>query len=222
VHPCTAVAAAAIIVVIRSAPTAAQMPGVPVLQNAWANPGATAALDFGSTSGINAYALAAAWAPKSARFQLSGGLGLLDVDAIDSASDGKTRWTGFGTRLAIPIRSFANGVVGVAAFGGIGGARHDSLSIVHVPIGLGIGARRAFGDVRGVSAYVTPFFVWTRESISGAGADRTTAFQASVGVDAALARSIGVTLGLQFGAKTSDIVGGSGTIFGAGLSYAFR
>jgi hypothetical protein len=209
--------------VIRPAVSVAQMPGVPVLQNAWANPGATAALDFGSTSGINAYAFAAAWAPRSARFQLSGGLGLLDVDAADPASgNGKARWTAFGTRVGIPIRSFAKGAVGVAAFGGIGGARHDSLSIVHVPIGLGIGVRRAFGEVRGVSAYVTPFFVWTRESISGAGADRTTAVQASVGVDAALARSIGVTLGLQFGGKTSDIVGGSGTIFGAGLSYAFR
>ena len=41
----------------------AQMPGVPVLQNSFANPGLTIAVNYGHSDDAQAYAGALAWAP---------------------------------------------------------------------------------------------------------------------------------------------------------------
>src|SRR5690242_10857954 len=55
----------------------AQMPGQPVLQNAFANPGITIGADFGEQSGASGFGGALAWAPATGRFQLSAGGGVV-------------------------------------------------------------------------------------------------------------------------------------------------
>src|SRR5688500_13588673 len=71
----------------------AQMLGVPVLQNGFTNPGITVAINYGSADSVRGYGLAAAWAPPSGSFQVSGGIGGYDRD------EGKT-WASYGGRVA--------------------------------------------------------------------------------------------------------------------------
>src|SRR5919206_4888046 len=75
------VCAAVALTAAAAARVAAQMPGVPVLQNAFANPGTTLAANYGHVTGANAYAAAVAWAPRSARFVVSAGGGVYDPAA---------------------------------------------------------------------------------------------------------------------------------------------
>src|SRR5262245_49543961 len=119
------------------------MPTVPVLQNGFAGNGLTLALNYGSGSGSDAYALAAAWGPASARFQISGALGSVRPDTGSS-------WTGYGLRVAIPVYANVTQRFGVALFGGVGGARRDTTSVVRIPVGVGAGYRFAIGETRSV------------------------------------------------------------------------
>jgi hypothetical protein len=195
---------------------AAQMPTVPVLQNGFASNGMTLALNYGSGQGNDAYALAAAWGPASRRFQISGALGGVRADT------GST-WTGYGLRVSVPIWANATERFGVAVFGGVGGARRDTTSLVRVPLGLGAGYRLPIGETRSVAAYATPFFVWSRLSERGTAAQGDNAMRGSVAADLVLTRNFGLTLGYEFGGKTSDSAfGATGGVFGAAVSYAFR
>src|SRR5918999_255677 len=92
-----------------------QLPGLPVLQNAFVGPGLAAAVNGGGGSGSSAYAAALGWSPRSARFQVSIGAGA-------HVGGGETGGA-FGARVAVPVFSFRNGSLGVAAFAGVGGAR---------------------------------------------------------------------------------------------------
>jgi hypothetical protein len=201
-----------------SVPTfgSAQMPTMPVLQNGFVSPGMTLALNYGSASGSTAYALALGWGPASSRFQLSAALGGVRPDT------GGT-WTGYGARVAVPLYSAMADRLGVAAFAGVGGARRDTTSVVRVPVGLGVGYRFGLGATRSVSAYASPFFVWSRLSERGSRAQGDNAMRASIAVDLVLTRNIGLTAGYEFGGggSGSPFGGGSG-LFGAAASYAFR
>ncbi|HET9424280.1 MAG TPA: hypothetical protein VFO55_02825, partial [Gemmatimonadaceae bacterium] len=90
---------------IRPAEALSQLPGVPTLQNAWANPGFTFAVNAGTGGGSQALAGAAAWAPRSGRFQLSAGVGA-------RKSDEGGQGTAYGFRAAMPVFSFAGGALG--------------------------------------------------------------------------------------------------------------
>jgi hypothetical protein len=195
---------------------AAQMPTVPVLQNGFASRGMTLALNYGSGTGSDAYALAAGWSPASQRFQISGAVGGVRPDT------GGT-WTGYGARFAVPLYSGMADRFGVAVFGGVGGARRDTTSISRVPVGIGAGYRFALGETRSVSAYASPFFVWSRLSERGARAQSDNAMRGSAAVDLVLTRNIGVTAGYEFGGgNASSSPGGGKGLFGAAVSYAFR
>ena len=194
----------------------AQMPGLPVLQNGFASPGTSLALNFGTAgSDGRTYAGAASWGPQSRRFQLSIGLGAFTA--------GGDSWAAYGLRASVPVASFAQEAVGVAVFGGLGGARRDSLSFARVPLGAGVGWRRSLGGERGISVYGAPFFAWSRASVSGHASERVGAFRISAGLDLAVTRTFGVTLGYEAGASgDDDAPGGSGGLFGLGATYAFR
>ena len=208
--------AACIAVALRAGNVAAQMPTVPVLQNGFAGSGMTLALNYGSATGSSAYAFAAGWGPASARFQISGALGGVRPDS------GST-WTGYGFRVAIPLYANATDRFGVAVFGGVGGARRDTTSLVRIPIGFGAGYRFPIGATRSVSAYASPFFVWLRLSEGGARAQGDNAMRGSVAADLVLTRNVGLTVGYEFGSKTSEgAFGGTSGVFGAAVSYAFR
>jgi len=213
---CPVLSIAAIGACLPVAQVRAQMPLLPVLQNGFASSGMTLAVNYGSASGSDAYALAVGWGPASARFQLSGALGGVRPDTGGN-------WTGYGARFAIPLYSGMADRFGVAAFAGVGGARRDTTSLVRVPVGVGVGYRFGLGATRSVAAYASPFFVWSRLSERGSRAQGDNAMRGSVALDLVLTRNVGITAGYEFGGGSSGgPFGGSSGLFGAAASYAFR
>ena len=208
----TALAAASILFAYGSA-ARAQMPGTPVLQNAFANPGITAALDVASLGGASSYAAAGAWAPGSAHFQFSGGIG------VQTRTSSPTR-TVYGFRLNVPIIGATSnfGASVFAGYGGLSGGGIDSSTTKSlVPLGASLGYRHAFGGGHGVSLYGSPVYEWVTR---GAGAGSASVFRGAIGLDIGITSTIGATLGIEFGGKNDTESGKpSGTAFGAALSY---
>lgn len=207
-------AVASAVLVLHPAALNAQMLGVPVLQNAFANPGFTVAGNFATEPDAMAYGVAAAWSPGGARFQVSGGAGAWVPDEGSSVATG-------GLRVMVPVLQLMGGSLGIAAFGGGGIANRDELSIVSVPVGAAIGYRMAFGS-RGVSVYAAPFYSWSRASVEDQESVNAGVVRASVGADVGIFRTLGLTAGAEFGATPDDgDPGPPGTRFGIGLSWAF-
>ena len=191
----------------------AQMPGVPILQNAWASPGIVGAANYGGGDG-SVYAAAVSWASATARFQLSGGVGARSV------SGGGGSKTVYGLRAAIPFGG-ATSAIGFGVFAGIGGgqaATGDTVSSnTEIPIGAAIGWRRAIGATHGFSVYATPSYVYLTGGTKAGGVAR-----AGVGVDLGITKSLGATAGAELGGTRAKGLGGpTGTLYGFGVSYAF-
>lgn len=195
-----------------SVPLAAQMPGAPVLQNAWAAPGIVIAGNIAGGSGSNVYAGAVGWAPSSGRFQVSGGAG------VQSRSGAGSR-TVYGARVALPLKQFMSGKVGIAGFAGIGGGSAktgDTTSSTSViPAGVAIGYRQAIGTSgRGFSAYVDPSYQHHTGSKGSKGYIRVAG-----GLDAGISSRFGLTVGFESGAKANPgTVGPGGGLYGVGIS----
>jgi hypothetical protein len=216
--------AAAAILVSWSAEAGAQMPGLPVLQNAFVGPGLAAAANAGGGPGGTAYAAAIAWAPRSARLQVSLGVGSF-------VSDGDAGGA-FGARVAMPIFSMMGDALGIGAFAGIGGAQgprvlNARVGLGQVPFGASVGYRRALGATRGFSVYAAPFAAYYRNDF-GDESQSAWLFRVSLGGDFALTRAIGITAGLEAGGGGGGGGGGddgdpgpSGVVWGGGISYAF-
>ena len=210
----TSLLAGYVALALASRGASAQMPATPVLQNAWANAGATAAVDYGHARGENAWAAALAWAPGGSRFQLSLGGGVI--------SDSASNRGGYGARIAVPLVSFAGGSIGTAVFGGVGFTSHGSTQQANFPVGASLGWRHALGATRGISAYVAPFWVLTRAKLDTVSTTRGLV-RASVGFDITLASQLGLTVGYEDGARAKESEPGvRGGVFGIALSYAFR
>lgn len=210
-------------------PAGGQIPGAPVLQNAWATTGTVGAIDIGGGSGASVYAAAASWAPGSGHFQLSGGGG------IQTGSGVKSRGV-YGLRAAIPLGG-ASSTFGFAAFAGLGGGPSrttsfttfvscgidvcpgttDSVSsTAEVPVGVAAGWRHAIGSTHGVSLYATPSYVFFSGGTKTGGLFRT-----ALGGDMGITSSLGATLGIELGGKRPRGLGGpTGSLYGFGLSYA--
>jgi hypothetical protein len=203
---------AATLVVIGASTLGAQLPGAPVLQNAWAAPGVVGALDFGGGDGT-VYAGAVSWAPATARFQLSGGVGVRSQSGAGSKSV-------YGLRAAVPLGG-ATSAIGFGLFAGVGGgqsSKADSIaSNTEIPVGVAVGWRRAVGASHGVSVYATPSYVYFSGGTKAGGIARV-----GVGVDVGITRSLGATVGGEFGGTRASGLGGpTGALYGVGLSYAF-
>jgi len=192
----------------------AQMPGMPVLQNAFANPGITAALNAASLGGASSYAAAAAWAPGTARFQISGGIGL-------QTRSGSSSHTLYGARLNVPVVG-ATGSFGVSVFAGYGGLAggtvDSSVAKTVVPVGATLSYRLALGSARGVSIYGSP--IW-EQITRGGGASGASLFRGALGLDVGITSAIGATIGVELG-QNQPVGSGkpSRTAFGFALSYA--
>lgn len=189
-----------------------QMPGLPIFQNAFANPGITAGLNYGRASELTGYGVAGAWAPGSARLVLSGGAGRV------TPATGKGT-TAYGARIAVPVVRLMNGSVGLGAFGGVGGASQSSTSIVVA--GISAGYRRSIGSL-GFSVHAAPSY--QRASVSAGGLTASAAMmRVSAGVDVSFGGRYGATIGVETGASAADDEPGPhGSVFGLGLSYALR
>jgi hypothetical protein len=209
----------AVTVGLLAMPSAArsQMTGLPVAQNAFVSPGITLAANFGTGDPGTTYAGAAAWAP-SQRFGVAIGGGVFTPD-IPGAS-GAFTW---GTRatVALPFTRL-DGPLGLAAFGGVGGASVDGASELSVPVGVSVGYRAAIGDRRGVSVYVAPLFRWTRVAVDDESISNGL-FRGTIGFDVAVLPSLGVSIGYEFGAEADETQAGpTGALVGIGISWAFR
>jgi outer membrane scaffolding protein for murein synthesis (MipA/OmpV family) len=209
---------AAILAIVVSGPDAAgQLPGLPVLQNAFVGPGFAAALNVGGGGDGTTYAAALGWAPRSARFQVSVGAGALVADGATGGA--------FGARVAVPIFTLMKGNLGIAAFGGLGGAQGPKVQdgrvgLGQAPVGAAVGYRRAIGATRGFSVYAAPFFAYFRSDF-GNSTQSAGLFRISIGGDFALTRAIGLTAGLEAGgSRRANGPGPDGVIWGAGVSYA--
>lgn len=200
-----------------------QLPGAPVLQNAWANPGITAAANAATGGGSRVFAGAGAWAPRSGRFQLSAGIGTRDAEAGGGG-------LAFGARVAVPVFSFAGGAFGVAGFLGAGAAREPDArievggeqggTVTQVPIGAAVGYRRAFSFIRGASVYGAPFYSYNRLTV-GDSSVSAGAVRVSLGLDVGVTNRIGVTVGAELGGSAKPgFPGPTGSIWGLGASYA--
>jgi hypothetical protein len=202
------------LLVIVPAILPAQMPGAPVLQNAWATPGFVVAANFAGGSGSSVWAAAASWGPGDsiARFALSGGGG------TQSVSGGTSRGV-YGARIAMSLAQMMGGKLGLGVFGGVGGGAGGSGDTTAIktlmPVGVSIGFRQAMGS-RGFSVYGSP----SLQRASGtAGSSSRVRF--GLGLDVGLSTNFGVTGGVEFGQSTPDgKVGPRGTSYGVGGSFA--
>ena len=194
----------------------AQMPGLPVLQNAFSNPGITVAVDYGSGSGATGIGGAASWAPSTGRYQFSAGLGSFNPKSGSST-------TAYGARFAAALFSLAGGSIGVAPFVGAGGASSSGATTLQVPAGAGFGWRHALGATRGISVHAAPFYSWTRADDGNGNRVSTGLVRASVGADVTVVRNIGATVGVETGQTAgSGDAGPTGTVWGVAVSYAFH
>lgn len=192
----------------------AQMPGTPTLQNAFANPGITAAVDVAGLGGASSYALAGAWAPGSARFQLSAGVGI-------QTRSGSSSRTVYGGRVNFPILGATSsfGVSAFAGYGGLSGPTTDSsLTKSLIPIGATASYRRTLGTDHGVSVYASPIYEVVGR---GGGAKSIGVFRGALGLDVGITQAIGATVGVELGKSESPGSGKpSGAAFAAAVSYA--
>jgi len=200
-------------VLTAARPAAAQMPGAPVLQNAWSNPGFAVAANVSTLQSASSYGGAAAWAPASGRFQLSAGVG------AQTKSKTPTRVT-YGGRVNATVLGMQSnfGVSVFAGYGGLSGKELDSADVRSlVPLGATASYRMSAGMVKGISVYASPVY----ELVSrGGGAGNVSVFRGSIGLDIGITNSIGATVGVELGGKYGDGSGKpSGTAFGAGVSY---
>jgi hypothetical protein len=196
----------------------AQVPGAPVLQNAFTNPGLAFAANFGTGGGQSFFGAAAGWGLGGGRILVSGAAG---VQRANDASRGA-----YGARVAATAWTSAGGALGVAAFGGIGGAPRSknesgvetNPALLNIPVGLTVGYRRALGEKRGFSVYASPIYSWTRATI-GDISESAGNFAGAVGLDFALTQSIGLTAGGQFGKSAGD---DNGSLLGFAVSFVPR
>jgi hypothetical protein len=199
-----------------SFPAGAQMPGAPVLQNAWAAPGLVIAADIAGGSGSSVYAGALGWAPASGRFQLSGGGG------FQSVSGGGSRGV-YGVRAAFPLMQMMGGKLGIAGFAGVGGGAgktgDTTRTTTMIPAGVAMAFRQAIGSAgRGFSFYLDPVYQY---HTGGSGSQGY--FRVAAGVDAGISSRFGLTLGAESGGKAgTGEAGPGGTSFGVGISMKLR
>jgi len=197
---------------LLSAPLGAQLSGLPVLQNAFANPGLTAAIDFGSGAGSSVYAAAVSYGVR--RFAFSAGLGAFTPDTGSSGPS-------IGGRASMQVMSFLRGAMGVSVFAGAGGGASGDVTLFQAPVGAAIGWRRALGTSRGISVYAAPIFAYHRASDDTVSVSRGL-LRASFGVDLAITRRLGITVGGEVGASPDDDEPGpNGNMAGIAIGWAF-
>lgn len=222
---------------LGSSGAAAQMPGVPVLQNAFVRGGFAVGGNYGLADDTDAYALAASWTPRNERFQVTAGVGALTVAGVSGSN------TIGGARLSVPVRTRWTGggstdSYGVGIFAGAGSVRGGGGGVLHVPVGIAAAYRWRIGESRALSVHAAPHVLWARRSGTQAEQippddvtpepepveleDNATIFRTSVGADFTLTQRFGLTGGVELGSTApARAPGPRSAIFGIGLSYSF-
>lgn len=195
---------------------AAQVPGAPVLQNAFNNPGLAFAANFGGGQGQSYYGAAAAWGLRSGRIAVSGAAGA-------QRGNGATRGA-YGGRVPASAWTSSGGSLGIGAFVGLGGGPSTKTgtvvtnpAVMMIPAGVSLGYRRALGRTRGLSGYVSPFYRWMRTD--SASVVSSGAMRVSAGLDLAFSPSLGATVGGEFGGGGKSSGKSASGTFGAAISF---
>lgn len=212
-------AVAFVLVFSSSTGAGAQVPGLPVLQNAFTNRGLAFAANFGGGGGQSVYGAAAAWGLGGS----ADGDGRLALSAAAAAQRANEATRGvYGARVAARLWSSAGGALGFGGFAGFGGAPRTrsatavtNPALMIAPFGISAGYRRGIGANRGISIYASPFYRWSRAEADTVVSSGTVRFAA--GLDFAFSRTIGITVGGEFGGKTGG-ARESGTL-GAAISF---
>lgn len=196
-----------------AAPATAQIPGAPVLQNAFANPGLALAANFGSGGEQSLFAVAAGWGLGSGRLLLSGAAG---AQRINEATRGA-----YGARASATVWTSAGGSLGVGAFAGVGAAprtRAEGVmtnpAIMSIPAGVTAAYRRPMGRTRGISAYVSPMYRWVRVDSDLTGAESDGNVRVALGLDFSFNPSLGLTAGAELGSRDTG-----STLLGVAVSW---
>jgi len=197
----------------------AQVPGAPVLQNAFSNPGLGVAANLGGGSGQSFYGLAGAYGMGGGRLQLSAAAG--------AHHSGDATRGAYGARVSANVWTSSGGGLAAGAFAGVGGAPRTRTGTVTtnpaaliIPVGITAAYRRGLGATRGFSAYVSPLYRWTRltsDSSTSAGSMRV-----SLGLDISITSSFGATVGAELGSGGGGSGGGNSkgsSIFGGAISW---
>lgn len=196
-----------------AAPATAQIPGAPVLQNAFANPGLAVAANFGSGGQQSLFAVAAGWGLGAGRLLLSGAAGAQRIN--------ETTRGAYGARASATVWTSAGGSLGVGAFAGIGGAprtRAEGVmtnpAMMTIPAGVTAAYRRPLGTTRGISAYVSPMYRWVRVDTDDAGAASDGNVRVALGLDFSLNPTLGLTAGAELGSRDTG-----STLLGVAVSW---
>ena len=219
-HMRGAAAAAAVAAVAAILPSAAraQMPSVPLLQGPFRNPGVTVGAFGGGGDGTTAAGAAVAIVPRLRWLQFTLGGGYADAGSSVAT---------YGGRVAVSLRRFVpflrSDAIGVAVYAGLGGGMRDSINLLAAPAGVTVGYRRPLGSTRMISLYASPFYVYSQSDGQGLQSGGKGLVRVSAGVDVAVTRRIGLSVGAEGGAAAQDAQPGPrSTLFGAGLSFALR
>jgi hypothetical protein len=194
--------------------TEGQVPGIPALQNAFVNPGLAVAGNLGGGGGQSFYGAAVGYGMMGGRLLVSGAAG---VQRLNDATRGA-----YGARAAMALWGSEGGALGAGVFAGIGGAAsttndldvETNPAVMSIPLGATVGYRRGFGETRGISAYASPIYRWSRLDDGGASTNSGSCTVA-LGLDVGLTRSFGASVGAELG----DAGGTSSTVWGLALSF---
>jgi len=204
----------AAVVALAALPGAAvaQLPGLPVLQNAFGSGGLALGVNAGTAPGSQAFALAVGYG--RGRLLAGGGIG-------STRAAGPTG-LGYGVRVAVPLYSLMGGILGLAAFAGLGGVAAKDTTLTQLPVGASVGWRHALGATRGFSVYASPYYGWFRRAASSNTAS-SGRLRVAAGVDVGITPRIGVTLGFEGGqGRTATGAGPKGSSFGLGGTWLWR
>jgi len=215
---------------------AAQLPGLPLFQGAFAGPGLGVGVNVGRGDGRTMTAAAVGYGSSSGRVGLVAGLGAFNA----TAPGYRGSHLGYGARFALTVVRLAGEKLAVTPFVGFGSTRAtlasgalaglpaatpaDTGTVIRndaLPIGVAAGWRFRLGAANALAVSVAPTYVINRRSGGSLDATNNTLRVAGV-VELAVARRFGLTFSSELGkrAEAAD-PGPRGTRVGLGASFAF-
>lgn len=196
----------------------AQVPGVPALQNAFANPGLAVAANVAGGDGQSFLGLAGAYGLGAGRLQASAAAGMQRAARATRGA--------YGARVAATLWTSSGGSLGAGAFAGVGGAPRTrdeagvttNAAVLQLPVGITIGYRRPLGARRGFSVYGSPLYRWAR-SEANAVTTSSGSFALAAGLDLGITPSLGLTVGGELSRARKGGGPAGGTLFGGAVSF---
>ena len=151
------------VAILAAGKLTAQLPGVPVLQNAFANPGLTIAVNYGRSDSAPGVC---------GRRRVGAGQCTISDDRrirAQSIQRAAARSSGVGRACGGTDHANHDGRKAGHSAHSLASAAHrrTTRSLLHVPAGASVSFRTRLGERRGISFYAAPFYSWTRATHRG-------------------------------------------------------